>query len=71
MWSKVINKMLIREDGGLFEPIHALFYFDIYKTIGGYYVLELVLIENVRWDMAAVDLHIFWSIHWGSQEVIF
>ena len=28
---------------------------------------EVILVDKFLWDILKLDLHIFWSIHWGCE----
>ena len=70
MWRELAYKVLVSEDGGLFEPIHAPFYFYVDITVGGKEVGEMVLETDGGWKVFVLQAHVLGVFHGGSKEEI-
>lgn len=64
-------QLIVGEDGGLFEAVHALADLDINVTFGiEVFVGKVVLINNLLWEVAAVDPHVLKNEHVGAEEEV-
>jgi hypothetical protein len=69
---EVSAKLIVCQDGGLFEAIHALSDFDVGVTLGvevgrG----KLILFLDILWDIPAMYPHILVYCHVANQKKIF
>ena len=61
MWLHVRNKLLIGDDGCLFQSVHAFVGIDVDISIFGNKYFDLIKCYNIWWEIFRVDSHIICS----------
>ncbi len=70
--SEMCLQLIVCEDGGLFEAVHALADLDVNVTFGIKVVVgKVVLVNNLLWEVSAVDAHVLIDEHVGDEEEVF
>jgi hypothetical protein len=60
-------EQLLGNDTGLWEAVHPLLYLAVDVAIGGGFVAEIVVLDDVVRHVGYAQSHVFVSGHWGIQ----
>ena len=70
--SKMCLELVVRQDGGFFEAIHAFPDFNIYVSFGVEVgVGEIIFGNNFGCEIPTVDLHVLEDDHVGNEKEVF
>ena len=66
-FGKYLFEFFVGEHSGLFQTIHGTSYFHVDVAVGGYQVIEIVLVNDLLGDVGEFHSHVFVSIEWGIE----
>ena len=58
---------LLGKDAGLGQAIHSPFYGDVHESIGCYLIFELVMVNDIWWEVGHAHADIFVALKRGHQ----
>ena len=58
---------LLGDDTSLWQAVHPLLYLAVYVAIGGGFVVEIIMLDDVFWHVSDAQAHVFVSGHWGIE----
>ncbi len=70
MFLQAFLKKLLGNDTVLWQTVHPLLYFAVDVAVGGGFVPEFVVLDDVVLHVCNVQLHVFVPGHWGVQVEI-
>ncbi len=70
MFLQAFLEKLLGNDTGLWQAIHPLLYFAVDIAIGGGFVPEVLVLNDVVRHVCNAQLHAFVPGHWGGQVKI-
>ena len=70
MFLQAFLKKLLADDTGLWQAIHPLLYFTVDIAIGGGFVPEVVVLDDIVRRVCNAQLHVFLPGHQGVQVEI-
>jgi hypothetical protein len=71
MFLQAFLEKLLGDDTGLWLAIHPLLYFAVDIAIGGGFIPEVVVLDDIVWHVCNVQLNLFVpGYYWGSQVEI-
>ena len=70
MFLQAFLKKLLGNDTGLWQAIHPLLYLAVDIAVGGGFVPEVVVLNDVVWHVLNPQSHVFIPSHRGVQVVI-
>ena len=65
MLSKAFFEKLLGDDSSLWQAIHPVLYLAVYVAIGGGFVAEIVVLNDIFWHVCDAEAHVFLPGHWG------
>ena len=67
MLSKAFFKKLLGNDTSLWQAVHPLLYLVVYVAVGGGFVAEIIMLNDVVWHVGNAKAHVFVSGNWGIK----
>ncbi len=60
-------EQLLGDDTSLWKAVHPLLYLAVDVAIRGGFVAEIIVLDDVVWNVDDAQAHVFVSGHWGIE----